>query len=184
MPTSAKIGLMTASDADLDGLLAQLTLEEKAAMTAGADSWQTVAIERLGIGSVKVTDGPNGARGNGVSGARATCFPVGVALGASWDVDLLGRVGAALALEARSKGARVLLGPTVNIQKTPLAGRNFECYSEDPYLTGTLASAFINGLQAGGVGASSTPAMARTGAAISASRPRTSYSASASQTSA
>jgi beta-glucosidase len=145
---------VTASDADLDALLAQLTMEEKAALTAGADSWQTVAIERLGIGALKVTDGPNGARGDGVSGATATCFPVGVAMGATWDVDLVGRVGAALAEEARSKGARVLLGPTVNIQRTPLAGRNFECYAEDPYLTGRLASAFINGLQRGGVGAS------------------------------
>lgn len=145
---------MTAPEPHLDDLLAQLTLEEKAALTAGADSWRTVPIERLGIGSLKVTDGPNGARGDGVSGARAACFPVGVALGASWDVELLGRVGAALAEEARSKGARVLLGPTVNIQRTPLAGRNFECYSEDPFLTGRLASAFITGLQAGGVGAS------------------------------
>lgn len=145
---------MTAADADLDALLAQLTLEEKAALTAGADSWQTVAVERLGIASLKVTDGPNGARGDGVSGATATCFPVGVAMGASWDVDLVGQVGAALAEEARSKGARVLLGPTVNIQRTPLAGRNFECYSEDPYLTGQMASAFIDGLQSGGVGAS------------------------------
>jgi len=145
---------MTASDQDLDDLLAQLTLEEKAALTAGADSWRTVPVERLGIGSLKVTDGPNGARGDGASGAKAACFPVGVALGATWDVELLGRVGSALADEARSKGARVLLGPTVNIQRTPLAGRNFECYSEDPLLTGRLASAFINGLQAGGVGAS------------------------------
>jgi beta-glucosidase len=145
---------MTATDAELDALLAQLTLEEKAALTAGADSWQTVAVERLGIGSLKVTDGPNGARGDGVSGATASCFPVGVAMGATWDVDLVGRVGAALAQEARSKGARVLLGPTVNIQRTPLAGRNFECYAEDPYLTGRMASAFIDGLQSGGVGAS------------------------------
>jgi beta-glucosidase len=145
---------MPATDAELDALLAQLTLEEKAGLTAGADSWQTVPVERLGIGSLKVTDGPNGARGDGVSGAKAACFPVGVALGATWDVELLGRVGAALADEARSKGARVLLGPTVNIQRTPLAGRNFECYAEDPFLTGRLASAFINGLQSGGVGAS------------------------------
>lgn len=150
----AKIGSMTASDADLDDLLAQLTLEEKASLTAGADAWRTVAVERLGIGALKVTDGPNGARGDGVSGATAACFPVGVAMGATWDTDLVERVGAALADEARSKGARVLLGPTVNIQRTPLGGRNFECYSEDPYLTGRIASAFIGGLQAGGVGAS------------------------------
>src|SRR5918995_4055945 len=86
---------MPATDADLDALLAQLTLEEKAALTAGADSWQTVAVERLGIGALKVTDGPNGARGDGVSGATAACFPVGVAMGATWDPELVGRVGGA-----------------------------------------------------------------------------------------
>jgi beta-glucosidase len=145
---------MAAHDDRISHLLGALTLDEKAALTGGSDSWHTTAVERLGIGALKVTDGPNGARGDAVSGATAACFPVGVALACSWDVDLLGRVGRALADEARSKGAGVLLGPTVNLHRTPLGGRNFECYSEDPFLTGSLATAFIQGLQDGGVGAS------------------------------
>jgi beta-glucosidase len=145
---------MADTSPSIAALMAELTLDEKAALTAGSGHWHTAAVERLGIGRLKVTDGPTGARGDSTSGAEAVCFPVGVALGASWDVDLLGRVGAALGGEARSKGAGVLLGPTVNLHRTPLAGRNFECYAEDPLLTGHLASAFIAGLQAHGVGAS------------------------------
>jgi beta-glucosidase len=103
---------------------------------------------------VKVTDGPTGARGDARSGERATCFPVGVCLGASWSTELLAEVGAALADEARTKRAQVLLGPTVNLQRTPIGGRNFECYSEDPLLTARLAIAFIGGVQGGGVGTS------------------------------
>lgn len=135
-------------------LLAELTLDEKCELTAGDDAWHTRPVERLGIPRLKVTDGPNGARGDAVSGATAACFPVGSALAASWDIDLLDRVGAALADEAKSKGAQVLLGPTANLHRTPLGGRNFECYSEDPILTGRLAAAFIQGLQRNGVGAS------------------------------
>jgi beta-glucosidase len=144
----------SADDPRIDELLTELTLDEKAVLTGGSDSWHTTAVERLGIPALKVTDGPNGARGDAVSGATAACFPVGVALAASWDPDLLARIGGALAEEARSKQASVLLGPTVNIHRTPLGGRNFECYSEDPHLTGTLATAFIRGLQGAGVGAS------------------------------
>lgn len=137
----------------VEALLDELTLEEMCTLTAGDDAWHTRPVERLGIPRLKVTDGPNGARGDAVSGMTAACFPVGSALAASWDVDLLRRVGGALAGEARSKGAQVLLGPTVNLHRTPLGGRNFECYSEDPELTGRLAAAFIDGLQAAGVGA-------------------------------
>lgn len=145
---------MTTPDAArVDELLARLSLEDKCTLTAGDDAWHTRAIAHAGIPRLKVTDGPNGARGDAVSGATATCFPVGVALAASWDPDLLTRVGGALADEARSKGARVLLGPTVNLHRTPLGGRNFECYSEDPVLSGRLAAAFIRGLQDAGVGA-------------------------------
>lgn len=137
----------------IDDLLDQLTLEEAAALTAGADAWHTTAVERLGIGRLKVTDGPTGARGDMVSGQRAACFPVGVSLGATWDPMLLEEVGAALAVETRDKGAHVLLGPTINLQRTPLGGRSFECYSEDPWLTAVLATSWVRGLQAGGVGA-------------------------------
>ncbi len=136
----------------IDTKVAELTLDEKAALTAGADAWTTVTVERLGIPALKVTDGPNGARGDGWSGATAACFPVGTALGATWNPELLEEVGAALAQEARSKGAQVLLAPTVNIHRSPLAGRNFECYSEDPLLTAHLAAAFVAGVQGAGLG--------------------------------
>jgi len=128
-------------------LLGKLTLEEKVAMVAGSGPWHSTGVERLGIPAFKMTDGPNAARGDARSGERACCFPVGVALGASWNVDLLEAVGAALGDEARSKGAQVLLGPTINLQRTPIGGRGFECYSEDPLLTGELAAAYTAGVQ-------------------------------------
>jgi beta-glucosidase len=133
--------------------LQALTLDEKATLLAGQDNWRTPSIEHAGIPSVKVTDGPNGARGNGEGRVTAVCFPVGTALAATWNAELIADVGAALAEEAQSKGAQILLGPTVNLHRSPLAGRNFECYSEDPYLTARLAIAYITGLQANGVGA-------------------------------
>ena len=137
----------------IESLIAQMTLEEKISMLAGADFWHTVPIERLGIPAIKVTDGPVGARGAGsAAGPTSACFPAGVALAATWDPDLVKQVGKALAQETQAKGAHILLAPTVNIHRSPLAGRNFECYSEDPYLTGQMAAAYINGLQSGGVG--------------------------------
>ncbi len=138
----------------VDQLLAQLTLEEKIALIAGADAWHTVAIPRLGIPAIKVTDGPNGARGASRNGVHTSaCFPIGVAIGATWNLNLVRQIGEALAEETQDKGAHILLAPTVNMHRSPLAGRNFECFSEDPYLTGTLAAAYINGLQSRGVGA-------------------------------
>jgi beta-glucosidase len=132
----------------------KMTLEEKISMLAGADLWHTVPVERLGIPTMKVTDGPIGARGASFSaGPTSACFPAGVALAATWNPDLVERVGKALAEEVQSKGANILLAPTVNMHRSPLAGRNFECYSEDPFLTARLAVAYINGLQSGGVGA-------------------------------
>jgi len=138
----------------IENLLAQMTLEEKVSMLAGADHWRTVPVERLGIPAIKVTDGPVGARGSKARGGPASaCFPSGVALAATWNPDLVQRVGMALAEEVRAKAAHMLLAPTVNIHRSPLAGRNFECYSEDPYLTGRMAIAYIAGLQSQGVGA-------------------------------
>jgi beta-glucosidase len=138
----------------VEALVAQLTDEEKISLLAGKDDWTTVPIPRLGIPSLKVTDGPMGARGSQGSGAvSSACFPAGVALAATWNVELLERVGRALAEEVSSKGAHILLAPTVNLHRSPLAGRNFECYSEDPLLTGRMAVAYIRGLQAEGVGA-------------------------------
>ncbi len=134
--------------------LNELTLEEKASLLAGADMWHSVAIKRVGIPALKVSDGPNGARGqDGNTGPSSAAFPVGMAMGATWNPALIKEVGEALAVETKTKGAHVLLAPTVNIHRTPNAGRNFECFSEDPYLSGTLATAYIEGLQENGVGA-------------------------------
>ena len=138
----------------IDDLVKQMSLEEKISLLAGVDLWHTVPVPRLGIPAIKVTDGPNGARGAwGDMGPTSALFPVGTALGATWNTALIEKVGAALAAEVKAKGAHVLLGPTVNIHRTPLAGRNFECYSEDPYLSGKMAAAYIRGLQANGIAA-------------------------------
>ena len=143
------------SNKTADELIDLLTLEEQVSILAGADYWSTPAIGRLGIAKLRVTDGPNGARGSGsiIGGVTAACFPVGIALGATWDVDLVQRIGAAIADEVKSKGAHMLLGPTINMQRTVTNGRNFECYSEDPELAADLAVAYITGLQGNGVAA-------------------------------
>src|SRR5262245_1156009 len=100
----------------VEALLGDLTLAEKVSLLAGADVWSTVPVERLGVPAIKVTDGPNGARGSGglIGGLPAACFPAGIALAATWDADLVRRIGGALGQEARTKGACVLLGPTLN----------------------------------------------------------------------
>ena len=139
----------------IEQILTSLTLEEKITLLAGADSWHTHSIERLGIPALKLSDGPNGVRGEGRDTLEATSasFPVGTAMGATWNPELIGQVGKALAQESKAKGAHVLLGPTVNMHRAPLAGRNFECFSEDPYLSARMAVSYIKGLQAEGVGA-------------------------------
>jgi beta-glucosidase len=136
-------------------LLNAMTLEEKVSILSGEDFWSTPAIERLGIGKLRVTDGPNGARGGGslIGGVKSASFPVGIALGATWNTDLVGEIGAALADEVKSKGAHMLLAPTVNIHRSVTNGRNFECYSEDPILTAQLAVSYVGALQANGIGA-------------------------------
>ncbi len=138
----------------IQSILAQMTLDEKLAMLAGADLWYNVRNERLGIPAMKVTDGPNGARGTeGDMAPKSAVFPVGVALGATWNPELIEAVGQALADETKTKSSHILLAPTVNMHRTPLAGRNFECFSEDPYLTGKIAVGYIKGLQKEGIGA-------------------------------
>ena len=127
----------------VEDTLQKLTLEEKVSLLAGANFWETVAIERLGVPAVKVTDGPNGARGGVTENGPSS----------SWNPDLVREIGAALAEETRTKGANVLLAPTVNMHRGPLNGRNFECYSEDPELTTEIALAYIDGLQSNGIGA-------------------------------
>ncbi|MGR9277950.1 glycoside hydrolase family 3 C-terminal domain-containing protein (plasmid) [Rhizobium leguminosarum] len=139
----------------IDSILDKMTLEEQVSLLSGADFWTTVPVERLDVPKIKVTDGPNGARGAGslVGGVKATCFPTAIALGATWNPDLVERMGVALAHQAKSKGAAVLLAPTVNIHRSGLNGRNFECYSEDPMLTAELAVAYIKGVQSQGIAA-------------------------------
>jgi beta-glucosidase len=140
--------------ANIDTLLDRMTVAEQAALLAGADFWTSVPVPRLEVPAYKVSDGPNGARGGSfVGGVQTACFPVGIGLAATWNTALIEQAGAALADEARLKGAGVLLAPTVNLHRSTLNGRNFECYSEDPWLTGEIAVAYIRGLQAQGVAA-------------------------------
>jgi len=132
-------------------LLVRLTTKEKAALVAGADNFSTAAIPRLGIPAMRFADGPNGVRST--RGDAATAFPTGVAMAATWSPELISRAAAAIGREARALGIHVLLGPNVNIQRNPLAGRNFETYSEDPMLSGDIGSAFVRGLHSEGIGA-------------------------------
>ena len=143
------------SEAKIEQLVQELTLEEKVSLLAGASMWYTTPVERLGIPSIKVTDGPNGARGGGsfVGGITLACFPVGISLASTWNPELVEEVGQVIGQEAKTKGARMLLAPTVNIHRHPLNGRNFECYSKDPYLSSRIAVGYINGVQSEGVGA-------------------------------
>lgn len=145
---------------DVDEVLSRLTIEEKAALTIGEGSWRVAPIPRLGVPGLTMADGPHGLRkaanldDPAASGTvPATCFPTASLLGATWDRDLMEQVGGALAREARAMGIDVLLGPGVNIKRTPLCGRNFEYFSEDPLLTGQLAGSYIRGVQAGDVDA-------------------------------
>ncbi|WP_426036290.1 glycoside hydrolase family 3 N-terminal domain-containing protein [Cypionkella sp. TWP1-2-1b2] len=141
--------------ARITNLVDAMTLAEQVSLLSGADFWSLPGVERLNIPKLRVTDGPNGARGGGslIGGVKSAAFPVGIALGATWNPDLLREIGGALAEEVKSKGAHVLLAPTVNIQRRQTNGRNFECCSEDPILTAELAVGYITGLQAQGVAA-------------------------------
>ena len=143
-------------------LLAQLTLEEKCSLLSGSDFWHTQPVERLGIPALMVSDGPHGLRKQAVGADEmgleesvpATCFPTAAALASTWDVALLTEIGQALAEEAKAQGVGVILGPGVNLKRSPLCGRNFEYFSEDPLLAGELAAALAAGIQSGGVGTS------------------------------
>jgi beta-glucosidase len=143
-------------------VIAGLSLQEKAALLSGADFWHTKPVERHGVPAIMLTDGPHGLRKQRDGGDHlgigdsvpATCFPPAVGLGCSWDVELVARVGAALGDEAAVENVGVVLGPGVNIKRSPLCGRNFEYYSEDPVVSGVLGAAMVSGLQSRGVGAS------------------------------
>lgn len=149
---------MTATSTAID--VADLTLEEKASLTSGLSFWHTQPIERLEIPPIMLTDGPHGLRkqagagdamGLGVSDP-STCFPPACGLGSSWDVELIEEVGRALGAEASLAGVGVVLGPGLNIKRSPLCGRNFEYFSEDPVISGQLAAAYVRGIQSQGVG--------------------------------
>ncbi|PWY75366.1 hypothetical protein BO70DRAFT_372618 [Aspergillus heteromorphus CBS 117.55] len=136
------------ANADIEDLLKQLTLDEKVALLTGDDFWHTVPIPRLGIPSIRLSDGPNGVRGTRFFGSvPAACLPCGTAIGATFDRELAVEIGHLLAAEAKAKGAHVILGPTINIQRGPLGGRGFESFSEDPLLSGTLAGHYCKGLK-------------------------------------
>ena len=135
-----------------------MTLKEKVLLVSGDGWWATYAIERLSIPSVSVTDGPHGVRkgqGAGLSeSVRATCFPTASSLACSWDPELVRQIGVALGEESQAHDVQILLGPGVNMKRSPLGGRNFEYFSEDPLLAGKLAAAYIAGVQSQGVGTS------------------------------
>lgn len=138
----------------IESLLSQMTLEEKISMLAGFELWFSTGVPRLNIPAFRMADGPNGVRGMwSEMSPTAAATPVGMALGATWNPDLVEKVTSVLADEVKDKAGHILLAPTVNIHRTPIAGRNFECFSEDPYLSGMIASSYIKGLQDNGIGA-------------------------------
>lgn len=136
--------------------VAAMTLEEKAAFLTGRNDWQTQPFERLGIDSITVSDGPHGLRvvDKDKVTLKAVCYPTASAMAATWNTELVRQVGSALGQECRAVGVDILLGPGTNIKRTPLCGRNFEYYSEDPLLAGELAAAYIAGVQSTGTGTS------------------------------
>ncbi|MBU3101805.1 MULTISPECIES: glycoside hydrolase family 3 C-terminal domain-containing protein [Clostridium] len=149
-------------DRNIKEIISQMTLEEKAGMCSGLDFWHTKGVERLGIPSIMVTDGPHGLRKQAGESDHlglnksvpATCFPSGATLACSWDKRLLEKVGVALGEECQAEDVSIILGPAANIKRSPLCGRNFEYFSEDPYLSSEMAKNHIKGVQSQGVGTS------------------------------
>ena len=147
---------------DVKKIISQLTLEEKAGLCSGEGFWHTKKIERLNVPDIMVSDGPHGLRKQdttednlGVNDSiSAVCFPTGCALASSFSEELMYEVGQTIGKECRKEDVQVILGPAVNIKRTPLCGRNFEYYSEDPYLSSLIASSFISGVQSQNVGTS------------------------------
>lgn len=146
--------------ADIQSILSQMTLEEKAALCTGASFWTTTPVKRLGVPEMLVTDGPHGVRRVPdvtsilTESLPATCFPTASSLASTWNVDLLREMGQALGEECVALNVDVILGPGANMKRTPLCGRNFEYFAEDPFLAGELVTSLINGIQSKGVGAS------------------------------
>ena len=138
---------------NINKLIQDLTLREKISLMSGFNSWYTNKIERLGVPSIKMSDGPNGVRGDSTSGKSSACFPCAISIGSTWDMDLINQLGVALGEEAKVKDVDVLLGPTINIHRHPLGGRHFESFSEDPFLTGKIATEYVKGVQSQNVAA-------------------------------
>lgn len=141
---------------DIKNLISQMTLEEKASICSGKNLWETQDIERLGIPSITFANGPYGLAKQlfpTYETIPSTCFPTSSALSSSWDTDLVYTIGNAIGEECQAEDVQILLGPAINIQRSPLGGRNFEYYSEDPVLSGEMGAAFIKGVQSNGVGA-------------------------------
>lgn len=143
----------TATETAVEQALGKLGLDAKARLLAGQDAWSLPALPEIGLRSLVMSDGPIGVRGvRWTADDPSVALPSPTALAAAWDPGLARRAGALLAQEARRKGVHVLLAPTVNLHRSPLGGRHFEAYSEDPYLTGVIGAAYVNGVQSGGVG--------------------------------
>ena len=138
---------------NINKLIQDLTLQEKISLMSGFNSWYTNKIDRLNIPSIKMSDGPNGVRGDSTSGKSSACFPCAISIGSTWDIDLINQLGVALGEEAKVKDVDVLLGPTINIHRHPLGGRHFESFSEDPFLTGKIATEYVKGVQSQNVAA-------------------------------
>lgn len=161
-PTGASGPVDSGTPVDYTAKLAELTLEEKASLASGQDFWHTQGIERVGIPPIMVTDGPHGLRKQmgetdhlGLNqSVAATCFPPAVALASTFDPDLASRMGEALGEEAAVEDVSVILGPGINVKRSPLCGRNFEYFSEDPLLAGEIGAGLVRGIQSKGVGTS------------------------------
>ena len=138
---------------NIDQLINNLTLDEKVSLLSGFNSWYTNKIDNKNIPSIKMSDGPNGVRGDSNSGKTSACFPCAISLGSTWDLGLIKNIGVALGEEALAKDVDVLLGPTINIHRHPLGGRHFESFSEDPFLTGKIATEYVSGVQSKNVAA-------------------------------
>ena len=138
---------------NIDQIIKTLTLDEKVSLLSGFNSWYTNKIEKKNIPSIKMSDGPNGVRGDSNSGKSSACFPCSISIGSTWDLSLIKDIGVALGEEAQAKDVDVLLGPTINIHRHPLGGRHFESFSEDPFLTGKIATNYVQGVQSKNVAA-------------------------------
>ena len=147
MPLSAQYKVTQEHKDRAAAIVKQMTLEEKIDYIGGHDSWYVRAIDRLGLPAVRMADGPQGVRNN----TRSTLYPSGVAAAATWDTELIEQMGVSLGKDSRARGVHILLGPGANIYRSPLCGRNFEYFGEDPFLAGEIATAYIKGVQSMGV---------------------------------